>query len=62
MSAVSRRFLLTGAALSTASLLVPIGSVAEKSNTPTSKYVIISVKLAAEQSKKFNYEHADGGA
>jgi anaerobic selenocysteine-containing dehydrogenase len=30
-------------------VLVPIGSVAEKSNTPVSKYVVISVEKTAEQ-------------
>ena len=43
-------------------VLVPIGSVAEKSNTPTSKFVIISIKPAAEQSMKFDYDRIDGGA
>jgi len=42
-------------------VLVPIGSVAEKSNTPTSKFVIITIELAKEQSTRFDYEHADGG-
>lgn len=41
-------------------VLVPIGSVAEKSNTPTSKFVIISIKPAAEQSAKFDYDRVDG--
>ena len=31
-----------------ANVLVPIDSVAERSNTPTSKYVVISIKAAAE--------------
>ncbi|MDT5295185.1 MAG: hypothetical protein QOJ76_2065 [Acidobacteriota bacterium] len=41
-------------------VLVPIGSVAEKSNTPTSKFVVISIKPAADQTAKFDYEHVDG--
>jgi molybdopterin-dependent oxidoreductase alpha subunit len=43
-------------------VLVPIGSVAEKSNTPTSKFVVISIKPAADQDAKFDYEHVDGQA
>jgi molybdopterin-dependent oxidoreductase alpha subunit len=41
-------------------VLVPIGSVAEKSNTPTSKFVVISIRPAADQTAKFDYEHVDG--
>ena len=41
-------------------VLVPIGSVAEKSNTPTSKFVVISIKPAADQGAKFDYEKVDG--
>lgn len=43
-------------------VLVPINSVAEKSNTPTSKYVIISLKPAEDQAAKFDYDHVDGRA
>ncbi len=39
--------------------LVPIGSVAEKSNTPTSKSVVITIKKHGnEQIGKFNYDYA----
>ncbi|HMF56073.1 MAG TPA: FdhF/YdeP family oxidoreductase [Pyrinomonadaceae bacterium] len=40
-------------------VLVPIGSVAEKSNTPASKSVVISIK-PSEQSGEFDYDHVDG--
>ncbi|MFN2456196.1 MAG: FdhF/YdeP family oxidoreductase [Pyrinomonadaceae bacterium] len=43
-------------------VLVPIGSVAEKSNTPVSKYVVISVKASAGDGTKFDYDHVDGRA
>jgi molybdopterin-dependent oxidoreductase alpha subunit len=39
-------------------VLVPIDSVAEKSDTPTSKFVIISIKLAEQQSAKYDYDRA----
>ena len=39
--------------------LVPIGSVAEKSRTPASKSVIISLKPAAETAQ-FDYDQAEG--
>jgi molybdopterin-dependent oxidoreductase alpha subunit len=44
-----------------ANVLVPVGSVAEKSNTPASKSVIISIKPSAGAPAKFDYEQADGG-
>jgi molybdopterin-dependent oxidoreductase alpha subunit len=40
-------------------VLVPIGSVAEKSNTPTSKYVIISVQASADAVGKFDYDFVE---
>jgi molybdopterin-dependent oxidoreductase alpha subunit len=43
-----------------ANVLVPIGSVAEKSNTPASKSVIISIHPAANPSSAFDYDHIDG--
>jgi molybdopterin-dependent oxidoreductase alpha subunit len=42
-----------------ANVLVPIDSVAEKSNTPTSKYVIITV-AKSESAGKFDYDHVAG--
>jgi molybdopterin-dependent oxidoreductase alpha subunit len=42
-------------------VLVAIGSVAEKSNTPASKSVVISIKPAAGAARKFDYDYADGG-
>ena len=40
--------------------LVPIGSVAEKSNTPTSKSIVITItKSANEKAGKFNYDYAE---
>ncbi|MGB7925768.1 MAG: FdhF/YdeP family oxidoreductase [Pyrinomonadaceae bacterium] len=41
-------------------VLVPVGSVAEKSNTPASKSVIISIKPSADAAAKFDYDHVDG--
>jgi molybdopterin-dependent oxidoreductase alpha subunit len=41
-------------------VLVPIGSVAERSNTPTSKFVVITVAPAADTAP-FDYDRADGG-
>ncbi|MBD0327466.1 MAG: hypothetical protein ICV68_13600, partial [Pyrinomonadaceae bacterium] len=41
-------------------VLVPVGSVAEKSNTPASKSVIISIKPATDAAGKFDYDHVDG--
>jgi molybdopterin-dependent oxidoreductase alpha subunit len=43
-----------------ANVLVPVGSVAEKSNTPASKSVIISVSPSTDASAKFDYDHVDG--
>ncbi|MGI8654495.1 MAG: molybdopterin-dependent oxidoreductase [Pyrinomonadaceae bacterium] len=40
-------------------VLVPIGSVAEKSNTPTSKYVIISVQASIDAVGKFDYDFVE---
>ena len=39
-------------------VLVPIDSVAEVSNTPTSKYVVIRVTPAAEATEKIDYDRA----
>ena len=39
-------------------VLVPVNSVAERSNTPTSKYVIITVAPSA-QPARFDYDRAD---
>jgi molybdopterin-dependent oxidoreductase alpha subunit len=38
-------------------VLVPINSVAEKSNTPTSKYVLISLQPSGDAGGKFAYDH-----
>jgi molybdopterin-dependent oxidoreductase alpha subunit len=38
-------------------VLVPIGSVAKKSNTPASKSVVISIR-ASSDTEPFNYDHA----
>ena len=43
-------------------VLVPINSVAEKSNTPVSKYVVITVAPAAEPNARFDYDQVDGRA
>ena len=43
-----------------ANVLVPIRSVAEKSNTPASKSVIISIRPALNPSAKFDCDHVDG--
>ncbi len=45
-----------------ANVLVPIGSVAEKSNTPASKSVIISIRPAVNPSASFDYDHVDGAS
>ncbi len=45
-----------------ANVLVPIGSVAEKSNTPTSKSIYISIQPSAETATRFDYDHVDGRA
>lgn len=39
-----------------ANSLVPIGSVAEKSNTPTSKSVVITIKANGEKVGRFDYD------
>ena len=41
-----------------ANVLVPINSVAERSNTPTSKFVIITVAPSATQ-ERFDYDHVE---
>ncbi|MBA3442401.1 MAG: FdhF/YdeP family oxidoreductase [Pyrinomonadaceae bacterium] len=43
-------------------VLVPIGSVAERSNTPTSKFIRITITPVDETrgSQRFDYEHVDG--
>jgi anaerobic selenocysteine-containing dehydrogenase len=41
-----------------ANVLVPINSVAERSNTPTSKFVIITVAPSASQ-ERFDYDHVE---
>jgi anaerobic selenocysteine-containing dehydrogenase len=43
-----------------ANVLVPIGSVAEKSNTPASKSVIISIRPSVNPSAGFDHDHVDG--
>jgi molybdopterin-dependent oxidoreductase alpha subunit len=40
-----------------ANALVPIESVAERSNTPTSKFVIIGIAPAEDQTSQFDYDH-----
>jgi molybdopterin-dependent oxidoreductase alpha subunit len=40
-------------------VLVPVRSVAEKSNTPASKSVIISIE-PSDETAEFDYEHVDG--
>ncbi|MDX6696531.1 MAG: hypothetical protein QOF02_4134 [Blastocatellia bacterium] len=42
-------------------VLVPVRSVAEKSNTPASKSVVISIEPTAGTTAKFDYNHVDGG-
>jgi anaerobic selenocysteine-containing dehydrogenase len=41
-------------------VLVPVRSVAEKSNTPVSKSVVISIKPSAIVGEKFDYDNASG--
>jgi anaerobic selenocysteine-containing dehydrogenase len=41
-------------------VLVPIGSVAQKSNTPTSKFIVISIKPSAATAARFDYDQVDG--
>jgi molybdopterin-dependent oxidoreductase alpha subunit len=43
-------------------VLVPVRSVAEKSNTPASKSIVISIVPSAEKSAAFDYDHVDGRA
>ena len=45
-----------------ANVLVPVRSVADKSNTPASKSVIISIKPSTEALSEFDYDHVDGVA
>ncbi len=42
-----------------ANVLVPIGSVADKSNTPASKSVVISIKPSVNPSANFDHDHVD---
>ncbi|HVF50923.1 MAG TPA: FdhF/YdeP family oxidoreductase [Pyrinomonadaceae bacterium] len=44
-----------------ANVLVPIGSVAAKSNTPTSKFVRITLRPSADAAAPFDYNRIDGG-
>ncbi|HEX8491467.1 MAG TPA: FdhF/YdeP family oxidoreductase [Pyrinomonadaceae bacterium] len=41
-------------------VLVAVRSVAEKSNTPASKSVVISIRPATGAAEKFDYNHVDG--
>jgi molybdopterin-dependent oxidoreductase alpha subunit len=41
-------------------VLVAVGSVAEKSNTPASKSVLISIRPATDEAQKFDYDYVDG--
>ena len=41
-------------------VLVPLGSVAERSNTPTSKFVLITV-APSSRSGRFDYDHVEPG-
>ena len=43
-------------------VLIPIGSVADRSGTPVSKFVIITVAPTTETAGKFDYEYVDGHA
>jgi molybdopterin-dependent oxidoreductase alpha subunit len=43
-------------------VLVPVRSVAEKSNTPASKSVVISIKPSAGEMGEFDYDHVDGSS
>ena len=42
-----------------ANVLVPIDSVAEKSNTPTSKYVVVTLSAARKAAGRFDYDKVD---
>jgi anaerobic selenocysteine-containing dehydrogenase len=41
-------------------VLVPVRSVADKSNTPASKSVVISIRPSAIETSEFDYDHVDG--
>jgi molybdopterin-dependent oxidoreductase alpha subunit len=41
-------------------VLVPVRSVADKSNTPTSKSIVITIRPATEADSEFNYDQVDG--
>ncbi|HEX8476146.1 MAG TPA: FdhF/YdeP family oxidoreductase [Pyrinomonadaceae bacterium] len=41
-------------------VLVPIGSVADKSNTPASKSVVITLRPSADHATPFDYDHNEG--
>jgi len=41
-------------------VLVPVRSVADKSNTPTSKSIVITIRPATDAESKFNYDQVDG--
>jgi molybdopterin-dependent oxidoreductase alpha subunit len=41
-------------------VLVPVRSVAEKSNTPASKSIIISIRPSTDEEAEFDYDHVDG--
>ncbi|HKS27490.1 MAG TPA: FdhF/YdeP family oxidoreductase [Pyrinomonadaceae bacterium] len=43
-------------------VLVPVGSVADKSNTPASKSVIITIKPSDGAATEFDYDHVEGAA
>lgn len=43
-------------------VLVPVKSVAEKSNTPASKSVVIRIKPSADAAAEFDYDNVDGQA
>jgi hypothetical protein len=42
-------------------VLVPVRSVAEKSNTPVSKSVVISIKPSVNGGQKFDYDNVATG-
>lgn len=41
-------------------VLVPIRSVAQKSNTPSSKFIVISIQPSATTTAQFDYDQVDG--
>ena len=45
-----------------ANVLVPVGSVADKSNTPASKSVVITIKPSEDGEGEFNHDPVDGKA